>query len=69
MWQAFTSSFEYASVFYNQIHYDKKAVVCFSKNSEEVIIFPQLTNQNSQENSIDTRFQEWRKVTSAYYLF
>ena len=69
MWQAFTSSFEYVSVFYNQIHYDKKAVVFFSKNSEEVIIFHQLTNQNSTESTIDdTKFQQTCKPTSANYL-
>ena len=43
--------------------------IFFLQNSKEVIIFYQLTNQNSPENSIDTKFQEWRKVTSAYYLF
>ena len=41
----------------------------FLQNSKEVIIFHQMTNQISQEDSIDTRFQEWRKVESAYYLF
>ena len=43
--------------------------IFFLQNSKEVIIFHQLTNQNSPENSIDTKFQEWRKFTSAYYLF
>ena len=41
----------------------------FSKNSEEVIIFQQLTNQTSPEVSIDTKFQESCKFTSTYYLF
>ena len=41
----------------------------FLQNSKEVINFHQLTNQNSPENSIDTKFQEWRKFTSAYSLF
>ena len=41
----------------------------FSKNSEEVIIFQQLTNQTSPEVSIVTKFQESRKFTSTYYMF
>ena len=40
-----------------------------SKNSNEVLIFHQLTNQNFPERSIDTKFQESCKFTSAYYLF
>ena len=41
----------------------------FLQNSKEVVNFHQLTNQNSPKISIDTKFQEWRKFTSAYYLF
>ena len=43
--------------------------IFFLQNSKEVIIFHQLANQNTPEISIDTKFQEWSKFTSANYLF
>ena len=43
--------------------------IFFLQNSKEVIIFHQLTNQNSPGNSIDIKFQEWSKVTSANVSF